>query len=312
MAKHIPNTCGEEAGAITGQSPPRNTPARATDPWLICARERCLKKKQKKNQPRDVTSTMQTTMTITPVVRKFSSNRLFNASKQPCGQKRRWSGATEKEPTFATAFYLFERAANVAWLRTAGRWNAVAPVCMVIYPTALELKPRGHSGDAGLLFLQRKSLGLTLVWIRSHSFIAFVEFPDFPFASSRPRIRSAFTKLPIWWGVTVMNTGRPNWRTVGVVDVTHLLLVHQQDTGRSQLQEHQDQHEQEKLPQITSTIQPSVSNSRLMTGFFQHARHQAYLLTSVCNNSILMFCNSLKGTCRDLIVRDDVLHLLHR
>lgn len=196
MAKHIPNTCGEEAGTITGQSPPRNTPARATDPWLICARERCLKKKQ----PRDVTSTMQTTMTITPVVRKFSSNRLFNASKQPCGQKRRWSGATEKEPTFATAFYLFERAAYVAWLRTAGRWFVVAPLCMVIYPTALELKPRGHSGDAGLWFLQRKSLGLTLVWIRSHSFIAFVEFPDFPFASSRPRIRSASTKLPIWWG----------------------------------------------------------------------------------------------------------------
>lgn len=84
---------------------------------------------------------MQITMTVIPVVRKFSSNRFVNAFKQPCRQSCvRWSD--DEGGNFHCDFYHFIWSRPIAWGPTAGIGNIGAPVCIVIDPTAPQLERR--------------------------------------------------------------------------------------------------------------------------------------------------------------------------
>lgn len=97
---------------------------------------------------------MQITMTEIPVVKKFSSNRFCNAFKQPCRQRSvRWSD--NKGGNFHHGVYHFIWSRPVAWGPTAGTGNFGAPVCIVIYPTALQLKHRTFSINWALVPLTR-------------------------------------------------------------------------------------------------------------------------------------------------------------
>lgn len=86
MAKHMAKTCREEARRSTGQR--GGSDQQSSHCSLAGLSYGHLE------IANDATSTMQTRMTQTPVVRKFSSNRYFRAVKQPCRQK-----ADEAEPT---------------------------------------------------------------------------------------------------------------------------------------------------------------------------------------------------------------------
>lgn len=97
---------------------------------------------------------MQITMTEIPVVRKFSSNRFCNAFKQPCRQRSvRWSD--DKGGNFHHGVYHFVWSRHVAGGLTAGIGNIGAPVCIIIYPTAPQLKHRTFRINWALVPLTR-------------------------------------------------------------------------------------------------------------------------------------------------------------
>lgn len=113
------------------------------------------------------TSTMQRTMTEIPVVRKFSSKKVFNISKQPC--KQRAESWDELQPALKCnnktsvcplqyiktslkprvhSVYLFVVLGHFATgARAAGWRHVLSPVCEILHPTALKLKKNIMKGE---------------------------------------------------------------------------------------------------------------------------------------------------------------------
>lgn len=101
-----------------------------------------------------VTSTMQMTMTEIPKARKFSSNIFVNFVQQPCSENEGGCEAVPGSWRAIVQLYLFVgRLFTSAGVLAAGIRDVVLPVCIVIDPTAVQLKHKEHSRVTSPSFL---------------------------------------------------------------------------------------------------------------------------------------------------------------